>query len=278
MTPPTESLEQAISRVAFAIGMRISAERKKRRWTLRELARRAGVSVAIVHGVEAGSIASLPTYVRLARAFGRDLDMLLDDPRRPTRGPDDLVHGAMGELETRQMSGFGFGTGVDEPYQRFRFAGRADIVAWDLAARLLLHIENRTRFPDFQEAAGAWNAKRAYFPGEFAKRLGLKYGWRSVTNVMVVAWTAEAMDEVRERRASILSLCPDPSDAFAAWWAGSPPAGGTVSTLVVLDPAPRRGQQAFVTLEEALASEPRYERYAQVAARLRAARRPRQTG
>jgi transcriptional regulator with XRE-family HTH domain len=268
----SEPLEQAIARVALVIGLRVAAERERRRWTLRELAKRANVSPGVVHGVEAGRIASLPTYVRLARALGLELDVLLNDPRRAGR-KSDFVHSAMGELEAARLGEGGFGVGVDEPYQHFQYAGRVDIAAWDLARRTLLVTENRTRFPDFQDLAGAWNAKRAYFPAEFAKRLGLKYGWRSVTHAMVVAWTAEAVEDVQARRASIRALCPDPPDAFVRWWAGTPPVAGTFATALVLDPAPRRGQQMFVSLAEGLSSEPRYRGYAQLAARLRTRQR-----
>lgn len=229
--PVSEPLEQAIARAGLVIGLRIAAERERRRWALRELARRAKVSLGVVHGVEAGRIASLPTYVRLARALGMELEVLLNDPRKFAR-KSDFVHGEMGELEAARLGGHGFAVGVDEPYQHFQFAGRVDISAWDVTRRALLVTENRTRFPDFQDLAGAWNAKRQYFPAELAKRLGLKYGWRSVTHAMVIAWTSEALDDLRARRASIRSLCPDPPDAFAAWWAGNPPVAGVFATAV----------------------------------------------
>jgi hypothetical protein len=34
-------------------------------------------------------------------------------------------------------------------------------------------IENRTRFPDFGETAGAFNAKRAYLGAALAERVGI---------------------------------------------------------------------------------------------------------
>ncbi|MBA2255354.1 MAG: hypothetical protein H0W07_09595 [Chloroflexi bacterium] len=68
----------------------------------------------------------------------------------------------MGELEARHLREAGFAIAVDEPYQHYQFAGRADLLAWDVEQRALLHCENRTLFPDMQGTAGAWNAKRAY--------------------------------------------------------------------------------------------------------------------
>jgi transcriptional regulator with XRE-family HTH domain len=268
--PPTESLEQAVSRTAVVIGLRFAAERKKRGWTIRELARRAGLSVGAVHRVEAGETASLATYVQLARALGLDLDPVLVDPRQAARLAlgADVVHAAMGDTEAQRIDDLGLPIGLDEPYQRFRFAGRADFVACDLARRALLHTENRTRFPDFGESAGSWNAKRAYFAPEFAKRLGLQYGWRSVTHVMAVAWTEEMLEVVRGRRASFRALCPDPVGSFGAWWDGTPPERGTSSTLIVLDPCATGRQAIWVGLDEALADRARHANYAQVARRL----------
>ena len=55
----------------------------------------------------------------------------------------------MGEYEASHLRALGFKVGIDEPYQHYQFAGRADLVAWDVDARAFLHIENGTRFPDF---------------------------------------------------------------------------------------------------------------------------------
>jgi hypothetical protein len=114
------------------------------------------------------------------------------------------------------------------------------VLAWDADARHLLHVENRTRFPNLQEAAGSNNAKRRYLPGVMAERLGRgPRGFDSVTNVMAVLWSSEAIHALRVHPATFAAICPDATDAFDAWWrgAGSPPTGVT-STLVVLDPSP----------------------------------------
>jgi hypothetical protein len=49
-----------------------------------------------------------------------------------------------------------------EPRNRqfYQFAGRADVVAWNVEERALLHIEIRTRFPDLQEMAGSTSVSR----------------------------------------------------------------------------------------------------------------------
>lgn len=238
------------------------------------LANKAGLSVAAVHSAESGRPAYLQTYVAIADALGLRLGIVVQDARRrqATRiGEADLVHAAMGELEAVRMSSFSFKVGIDEPYQHYQFAGRADLVAWDPEARALLHIENRTRFPNMQEAAGAWNAKRSYLPAALAERLGMRRGWASVTHVMVGLWSAEVLHTLRLRTATFRALCPEPADAFAGWWSGHVPAAGKTATLVMLDPCAGGRQRIFVGLDDALNVKPRHRGYADAAERLLAA-------
>jgi hypothetical protein len=157
----------------------------------------------------------------------------------------------MGELEAAHLRRLGLPVGLDEPYQHYQFAGRADLVSWDLDARALLQVENRTRFPDVQEMAGAYNAKRAYLPNALAQRLRTP-GWRSETHVIAALWSSEALHSLRLHPESFRALCPDPPNAFAAWWAGTPPTHGTTSSLIVIDPLAAGRQRQWIDLDEAL--------------------------
>lgn len=173
----------------------------------------------------------------------------------------------MGELEARHLRKVGIPTGIDEPYQHYQFAGRADLVAWDVAARAFLHIENRTRFPDFQDMAGAFNAKKAYLAEAIGARVGVGR-WASQTHVIAALWTSEVLHAIRMRRDSFRSLCPDTTEAFAAWWSGQHPLGGATASLIVLDPLARGRQRQWIGLSDAFAARPRHAGYAQVAAGL----------
>lgn len=88
---------------------------------------------------------------------------------------------------------------------------------------------------------------------------------------MVGLWSAEVLHTLRIRTASFQSVCPDPPEAFAAWWAGQPPEHGRASTLVILDPDPRvqaagrSRRRRFVGLADALRVDPRYRGYADAA-------------
>ena len=112
----------------------------------------------------------------------------------------------MGDVEASRLQRFGFPVAIDEPYQHYQFAGRGDLVAWSLHNRALLHIENRTRFPDLQDAIGAYNAKCAYLADSVAKRLGLRDQFRSVTHVLALLWSAELRHLVRLRTATFRAV------------------------------------------------------------------------
>jgi hypothetical protein len=146
------------------------------------------------------------------------------------------------------------------------------VLGWD--RENLLHIENRTRFPNLQEAAGAYNAKRQYLPRALAERLDLgPRGWRSVTHVMACAWSAEVLHVLRLRRASFNALCPDPQDALEAWLSGATPGEGVTSTLVLLDPLVPFGsrRRTILPMVEPPLIRPRHRGYADIADALRRA-------
>lgn len=271
-------LTSAVNRLRLQFGLQVRDARQARGFTVDELATRAGLSAAFVYRVEAGQSGSEEAAARIASALGRRAELQLIDPRR--RGEarrdlsDDAVHSAMGELEARRLRTFAIPTGIDEPYQHYQFAGRADVVAWDVAARALLHIENRTRFPDLQDMAGAFNAKKAYLAEAIGARVGVGR-WASQTHVIAAVWTSEVLHAIRLRPDSFRSLCPDPEDGFDSWWRGEPlranatsATTGVTASLIVLDPLARGRQRPWIGLREALTARPRHAGYADVAAGL----------
>ena len=272
--PLTPAAQAALSRMALEAGQIIRAERMRRGWTMRVLATRAGVALGVAHAVEAGDVLTLESYARLATALGLRPSLDLADPRRARAAHEagDFVHAAMGEVEARALAGPGRTLAIDEPYQHYQFAGRADLLAWD--RENLLHIENRTGFPNLQEAAGSYNAKRRYLAGAMAKRLDLgPRGWRSVTHVMACLWSSEVLHTIRLRRASFAALCTDPTDALWAWLHREPPAEGVTSTLVVLDPLVPFGsrRRTIAPVAEPARLDPRWRGYADAAEALRRA-------
>lgn len=266
----SEPVSSAVDRLWILFGRQVRDARMARGWSVGELAHRAGLSRSFVYLVEAGGSGSAEAAARIARALGRRAEMALIDPRHRSNSRPNLhadpVHSAMGEFETRHFRGLGISAGLDEPYQHYQFAGRADVLAWDLGLRALLHIENRTRFPDLQEMAGSYNAKRAYLAESLGERLGIRR-WESQTHVIAALWSSEVMHVLRLRTESFRAICADPGNAFSAWWAGQPPSEGSTSTLVLLDPFASDRQRTFVGLDDALVARPRYRGYSDAAAR-----------
>lgn len=257
--------------MASGIGEQLREVRLQRRWSLATVAARAGISVAHLCQIEAGKPASLESYARVAVALDRRPELDLIDPRQRSavRRDEDFVHAAMAEVEASRLGSFGFGLAIDEPYQHYQFAGRADVVAWDLEARALLHIENRTRFPNVQESLGSYASKRAYLGPVLAERLGLRTGWRTETHVIAALWSSEVLHVLRQREATFRAACPDGVDPVRAWWDGHPPGPGSTSSLILLDPAPGV-RAAFRIGEPTAATRPRHRGYAEAAAALRA--------
>jgi transcriptional regulator with XRE-family HTH domain len=268
---PDPGVAAELHRAAVGFGDAVRDCRGAKAWSVAELADRAGLSRDLIYRIEAGRPASTDAAARVAVALGRRLGLQLVDPRRRPGGERelqrDVVHSAMGEFEARHLRALGLSVGIDEPYQHYQFAGRADGVAWDLERRALLHIENRTRFPNFQEMAGAYNAKRAYLASSIAGRLGVPR-WATETHVMAALWSSEVLHALRLRPESIRSICPDEPTAFEAWWASALVPPGTSSTLIVLDPLATRRERAFATFADAGHVRPRHRGYARAAARL----------
>jgi transcriptional regulator with XRE-family HTH domain len=266
--------ERIAARLAGQIGVAIRERRLARRWTLRQLAERSGRSAGFIHAVEEGDEASFSSYAAIAEALDLQPVFELVDPRRHGRAvaSADPVHAAMGTALASRFTPFRYPVALDEPYQHYQFAGRADLVAWDLERAALLHVENRTRFPNIGETFGSYNAKRRYLPSALAERIGLERGFASVTNVIVALWSAEVIREVRRHEASFRAVCPHPVEEFGQWWLAHAPAQpGVSSCFVLFDPVEggRSDRRRYVGLDDVATVRPRYRGYADAADALR---------
>ena len=267
--PPSPSAAAAANRFATAVGAAVVGERRRRGLTTRYVAGRARVSLASLNAVEAGRRASLDVYARVTTALGLELDLVVAGRQRSQRRAEsDIVHAAMGEFLARAVSSHGYQLAIDHPYQHYQFAGRADVLAWSVAERALLHIENRTRFPNLQEAAGSFNAKCQYLAPVLASQMDLR-PFMSQVHVIVALWSSEVLHTVRLRRESFTALCPDPSDALFAWLRGEPSTAGMTRTMVLLDPFATGRQRAMIDLDAALdGAKPRMRGYAEASSRV----------
>lgn len=265
-----------LARIVATLGAAIHEERRRRHISLREIARLARVGLGTAHAVEAGNVCALETYIRLADALRLKAEFELADPRRrdsPTRRAVDPVHAAMGEAQASHLRALGFEVGLDEPFQHYHFAGRADLVAWSVERQALLHIENKTRIPDLQDCFGSFNAKRTYLGDELAARLGVGR-WRSETHVMAALWSGETLPVLRAHAASFASVFPQPVDAFETWWRGVPPDSGRHRVVVIFDPAKgtRKDRRQWLGAIELPGVRPRYRDYAEAVSLLKVGR------
>lgn len=222
---------------------------------------------------------SLETYARVHAALDLPFELAAEAQRRPSqRREQDVVHAAMGELEARHLRSKGLGVAMDEPYQHYQFAGRADVVAWNVEARALLHLENRTQFPNVQEALGSFTTKRAYLGNVLAERLNLHGGrWASETHVVVALWSSEVLRVLRRRETTFRVACPDPRELFDRWWEGDVrDLRGKTTALVLMDPAAGIRERARFGGLGRLQARPRYRDYREAASRLGGADRDRQ--
>jgi DNA-binding XRE family transcriptional regulator len=274
--PASAATLARVDAIHAAAGEAVRTARCRRRWSCDRLADEAGVSRTLVYLVERGEPTSLDTYVRLGAALGFRVDLTFDDPRstsRPARSQDP-VHAAVVEALAARYTSQGRLVAVDEPFQHHQFAGRADLAVVDPAGPDLLHHEVKTAIPNTGELAGAWNVKRQYLAWVLAERHGMRGGFRSVTHVLTVGWTAECLHVVRLRAATIRALCPDTADAFAAWRdGGRPAASGTTSTAILLDPIQRARAVPWVGLDAARSVRPRHSDYRNLLDALRRAGR-----
>jgi transcriptional regulator with XRE-family HTH domain len=283
-------VEAELATALASLGSLVRQERRRRDLTLAQLAARAQVSTSSVHTAEHGRRSSIEMFVRLVTALDMRLGISLDErdaaatsvsepmsTQIPDRVPRlhgrDIVHAAMGELEASHLQRLRRDVGIDEPWQHFQFAGRADLVSWDVPGRALLRIENKAQFPDLQDALVRFNSERVYLADAIGLRLGLVQPPMVQTHVMVALWSAEVIAVVRRSPATFRATFPSPPDAFLTWWAGGIPAAGITSALVLLDPFASGRQSRFVGLQAVLAGvRPRVTGYAAAADLVRRAR------
>src|SRR5437868_2132013 len=161
--PASDAARRSAARIAAEIGAEIREARRRRRWSMRELGRRCGLTGSAIQKMEAGEPGSVEAYARVGAALTLRPEIhLVDERDRRVIRDEDPVHSWMGDVEASHLQGVRLPVAIDEPYQHYQFAGRADLVAWSIERRALLHIENRSRFPNIQDAAGSFNAKRQY--------------------------------------------------------------------------------------------------------------------
>lgn len=65
-TPASDTIRGALSRFWVGLGIELRDARLARKWTVRDLARRAGISAVLAYKVEAGRSTSTEAAIRLS--------------------------------------------------------------------------------------------------------------------------------------------------------------------------------------------------------------------
>ncbi len=178
----------------------------------------------------------------------------------------------MSEAQAARFRSLGFVVRIDEPFQHYQYAGRGDVVAWSVERAALLHVENRTAFPNIQEAFGSFNAKREYLGQDLAARAGVKR-WLSQSHAMAVLWSTDVLRVLKHHGASFVSLGQDGPAILEAWWCGRPPRTGKSTGLVLFDPihGRRSDTRRWAAIDDPEKIRPRYRNYAAALTALQAA-------
>jgi transcriptional regulator with XRE-family HTH domain len=196
--------------MASTAAEQLATARRSKRWTLAELAGRAGISTSAAQAAEAGQPMSLDTYARLAAALGLRPSLSFESGRAGSTRvmTRDVVHSAMGECEAAHLARLGLTVAMDEPYQHYQFARRADVLAWDLANSRLLH--NREQVTNRGRPGARRRLQRETcltLPPAIGERLGVgPRGWQTVSHVLVALWSSEVLHALRMRTATFRAL------------------------------------------------------------------------
>ncbi len=189
------------------VGRLLRLLRIRRGWRLRDVADRAGLSLATIGRTELGSI----TSVAVVRAHAAVLDIRVEW-RVVGRGADvarllDEEHAAIVEALAASMGRQGWRVEVESSYNEYGERGRIDLLAFDPGSRELAVVEVKTELADLQDLFGSLSVK-----ARLAARLGRRRGWNALRVVSVLAAAATSANR------SIVAAHPALFSPFDCRW------------------------------------------------------------
>lgn len=229
-------------------------------WTQAELARRAGVSQALVSAVESARIAGLSfeTATRLLEAMGATLTIVVDTPRVvEPRHQVDAAHARCLEHVIRRLGAAGWRT-EREVEIGDRVRGWIDVLAFQPSTGQVLVVEVKTELRDLGglERSVGWYEREAW---SAARRLG----WRPkrVAAVVLLLATRVNDERVRANRESLAAAFPARATELTRAVASGDFARRRTG-LAMIDPRSRRRQWLRPTRSDGRRSAAPYEDYA----------------
>lgn len=201
---------------AVRFGLSIRALRRRRRWTQRQLAAKAGLSQSAISRAERGDVWRLTTrtLIAIGEALGarlsirvlwqgEDLDRLLDAAHA------GLVERVIGILQAN-----GWDVVPEATFNHFGERGSIDILAWHPVHGALLIVEVKSVVPDMQSLLLGVDRK-----ARIAPELATERGWRvrSVSRLIVLPADRTARRRVAAHRATFDVAYPARTRGIARW-------------------------------------------------------------
>jgi transcriptional regulator with XRE-family HTH domain len=241
-------------------GVTLRAARIRHAWSQRELARRAGVSDAIVSRLERGHVDGIA--VGKIRRISKALDIRVDlAPRSRAADMDRLVagkHAALAEAIIRWLRELGgWVVRPEVSFSRYGERGVIDLLAWHQGRRVLLVIELKTAIIDIGELVGTLDRKVRN-----AWDIARSMGWEPlvVSSLLIVGEGATNRRRVAAHAATFDAAYPIRAAAIRRWLRA--PEGRIHGLMFFADRRPGQVSESFATRQR-------------VSARDRAGSRPR---
>ena len=199
-------------------GAAIRLVRRRRHWTQRDLAAKAGVSQGLISLLERGHLDSVA--LRTVRRVAAALDIRVDLTARWRAGDlDRLLNGKHSELHELIARHFAdklpaWALAPEVSFSIYGERGIIDILAWHEPTRSLLVIELKTAIADVNELVGTADRKR-----RLAAQVAQERGWEPATTSLwvIVSDTSTNRRRVAAHRQMLRGLVPGDGRAMRAW-------------------------------------------------------------
>jgi transcriptional regulator with XRE-family HTH domain len=200
-----------------AVGRGLRALRKRKGWSQRDLAQRAGVHQSLISELETGRLDGirLPTIRRIAMQLEVSIELAPRWPVADVARLLDASHARLVEQVVRLLRREGWEVVVEYSFNDYGDRGSVDVLAWHPVHRALLVVEVKSQIADIQETHATLDKKVRVVPRLVAR----EHGWRPavVGRLLVIADTHGNRERVRRHATTFSTTFPARSRAARRW-------------------------------------------------------------